>query len=146
MAGCHGPIAADSAGVAYRLDAADAAGGEGVSVRVTNAQLATAGKSRSKYRNQRTSCGMHEHDSRREAIRCGELQLLEKAHVISGLRTQQKIPLEVNGKLICNYVADWIYMRDGKLIVEDAKGMKTAVYRLKKKLVAAVTGLEIVET
>ena len=32
------------------------------------------------------------------------------------------------------YVADFSYVRDGKKIVADSKGMKTSVYSLKKKL------------
>ncbi len=47
---------------------------------------------------------------------------------------------------ICTYIADFFYIPRGKLAVyEDAKGMKTPIYRLKKKLVKACTGIEIVE-
>ena len=33
-----------------------------------------------------------------------------------------------------NYIADFTYMQDGKLIVEDTKGYRTKEYQLKKKL------------
>jgi len=119
-----------------------------MSVRMSNAALATAGKSRSKYRNQRTSCGMHEHDSKREAIRCGELQLLEKAHQISGLRTQHRIGVDVQGHHICDYVADFIYQKNGQLVVEDVKSpaTMTPVFRLKAKLLKATSGIDILIT
>ena len=31
-------------------------------------------------------------------------------------------------------MADFIYIQDGKLVVEDVKGYKTEVYKIKKKL------------
>jgi hypothetical protein len=53
--------------------------------------------------------------------------------------------VEVQGKLICTYVADFKYLENGKEVVEDVKGFKTPVYKLKKKLVEAIYGIEIIE-
>jgi hypothetical protein len=85
--------------------------------------------------------------SKREANRYGELKLLQKAKVIKDLHRQPKFVIEIRGKKVCTYIADFSYV-DCKLnkgVVEDAKGMRTPVYKLKKKLVEAYFGLEIKE-
>jgi hypothetical protein len=55
--------------------------------------------------------------------------------------------MKVGGKLICRYIADFIFdeERDGSWhpVVADAKGNITPVYKLKKKLMAACLGIEI---
>jgi hypothetical protein len=43
------------------------------------------------------------------------------------------------------YLADFVYFQDGKQVVEDVKGVRTPVYRLKKRLVAEKYGIEIRE-
>ena len=85
-------------------------------------------------------------DSKREAERYRELKLMQQAGVIEHLELQAKFPVKVNGKHICNYFADFIYTERGAPIVEDCKGMRTAAYRLKKKLVEALYEIEIKET
>jgi len=67
------------------------------------------------------------------------------ARLISELRRQIPFKCEVNGKLICTYFADFTYVREGKYVVEDAKGWATREYKLKKKLVEALWGIEIQE-
>jgi hypothetical protein len=96
---------------------------------------------RGKYGNKREN-GF---DSRREARRHEELLLLEKARDINDLKRQVPFRIEVNGELVCTYKADFTYLKAGVLIVEDAKGCRTPVYRLKKKLMKAVHGIEIRE-
>lgn len=45
------------------------------------------------------------------------------------------------------YIADFMYNdRNGQLIVEDAKGVKTPVYRLKRRMMAEIYNIEIKET
>ncbi len=44
------------------------------------------------------------------------------------------------------YIADFVYYRDGKRVVEDCKGVKTAEYKLKKKLMAYVNHINIEES
>lgn len=100
----------------------------------------------SKYRNKPVEVDGIRFPSQREAKRWGELKLLERAGEITELRRQARFPLEVNGELVCTYVADFV-MRDkaGNLVVEDSKGFVTDVYKIKRKLMAAVHGIEIVE-
>ena len=43
------------------------------------------------------------------------------------------------------YIADFTYHRGTQLVVEDAKGLKTDVYKIKKKLLYHKYGLEIQE-
>ena len=99
-------------------------------------------KKPSKYRNKR--CGKYA--SKKEATRAAVLHALEKAGKIFSLYEQSVYSLEVNGIVICKYIADFDYWVDGKHVVEDVKGFKTPVYRLKKKMLKAIYGIEIRET
>lgn len=97
---------------------------------------------RSKYGNKRTG-GFA---SKKEARRHGELLLLQKIGEISDLKTQVYYDLSVNGQMICAYAADFVYNENGRTIVEDVKGFRTPVYRLKAKLMKAIFGITIKET
>lgn len=99
-----------------------------------------------KYGNKKTEYNHIIYDSKKEAKRAFELDMLERAGEISGVQRQVTYKLEVNGILVCKYKADFTYCQNGKLIVEDVKGFKTATYRLKKKLLLAVHGIVILET
>ena len=87
-------------------------------------------------------------DSKREAARWRELVLLEKAGEITDLWRQVPyvlIPKSDYGRAIV-YKADFVYKtKAGVEIVEDAKGVKTDVYQLKKRLMAEVHGIIIQE-
>ena len=74
--------------------------------------------------------------------------LLERAGKISDLKRQVKFELipKQQGERACNYVADFTYYEDGKYVVEDCKGYKDKVYRIKKKLLLWVHGHRIRET
>lgn len=54
-----------------------------------------------------------------------------------------------SGNLIekgCSYYADFVYRdKEGNLVVEDTKGVRTSEYRLKKKLMLQVHGIQITE-
>lgn len=100
---------------------------------------------RRKFGNEPVVVDGHRFASKREARRYAELRLLERKGAISDLQLQPRFPITVNGLTICRYFADFSYMRDGQTVVEDAKGVKTPVYKLKKKLLKAVCGLEVVE-
>lgn len=99
----------------------------------------------SKYNAIKTEIDGRVFDSRAEARRFSELRLWEKSGEIKDLECQPKFDVTVNGKHICNYLADFRYTIEGRQVVEDVKGVKTPVYRLKKKLVEAIYGIEIVE-
>lgn len=98
----------------------------------------------SKYRSVKTEVNGHIFDSAKEAGRYAELLLLQRGGQIGRLQRQVRYPLRVNGILVTTYVADFVYMEDGRFVIEDAKGYRTPVYRLKKKLMAAL-GWGIVE-
>jgi len=83
--------------------------------------------------------------SKKEANRYQELKILLKAKVIQDLVLQPRFPCHVKDKLICTYVADFKYIENGQMIIEDVKGMKTPIYRLKKKLVEALYYIKITE-
>lgn len=98
-----------------------------------------------KYRNQPTRVNGIRFDSKREAKRWSELLLLEMAGRIANLRRQIRFRLNVLGVEVCQYVADFVYIEAGQMIVEDVKGFRTPVYRLKAKLMKAIHGIEIRE-
>ena len=87
-------------------------------------------------------------DSVKEFHRWGCLRVLERAGEITDLKRQVKFELipKQNGERSCSYIADFTYYMDGKLVVEDCKGFKTDVYKLKKKLMLWVHGIRIQET
>ena len=77
--------------------------------------------------------------SQKEARRCQELILLERAGKIRGLELQPKFPLIVDGIKVATYIADAAYFENNARVVEDVKSgpTKTPVYRLKIKLLKA---------
>lgn len=85
-------------------------------------------------------------DSKREAARYSELKLLFRAGQITNLEIQPKFDFLLSGKKIFTYRPDFIYYENGRQIIEDVKGMKTPVYRLKKKLIEAQWKVKIRET
>lgn len=107
----------------------------------------SVGKRRSKYGNKRVVINGRKFDSLKEASRGQELELLERTGHIRDLQFQVSLPCVVDGVKVCSYVADFVYVdaRTNKRVVEDAKGMKTPIYRIKKKLVFALMGIEIQE-
>lgn len=101
-----------------------------------------------KYRNIKKEVDGIVFDSKKEAGRYLQLKAMQNAGLISDLKYKKSectYPISIKDKLICKYIPDFIYVRDSELIIEDAKGIKTAVYRLKKKLMKAIHGIEIKE-
>lgn len=81
--------------------------------------------------------------SAKEARRYGELKLLERAGQIRNLELQPVFPLLVNGAQVAKYIGDFAYFEKDARVVEDTKGFRTPVYRLKRKmLLAAFPGLD----
>jgi len=100
----------------------------------------------SKYNAVKTEVDGFLFDSKAEAHRYSELAMLERCGEIKSLCLQPVFQLVVNCKRIGKYIADFKYLdKEGKIIVEDVKGVKTPVYRLKKKLVKAIYGIDITE-
>lgn len=101
-----------------------------------------------KYHARRMEIDGHSFDSTAEGNRYLELKLLESAGEIRDLELQPSYPLVVNGVKIGVYRADFRYVdcKEGTLVVEDVKGVKTEVYRLKRKLLMALYNIDILET
>lgn len=100
-----------------------------------------------KYNNKITVIDNIKFRSKKEAKRYVELKLLEKNDKIKNLQLQVKYAFKIEGIKICSYVADFTYYTDNNLfVVEDTKGFKTYIYKIKKKLMLALYGIEIKET
>ena len=98
----------------------------------------------SKYGNERT----RGYASKREADYAAKMQALASRGLIKNYEEQKRIVLVPgNGKLRpIVYVSDFYYVdQDGKPHLLDAKGFKTQVYRLKKRMAALLLGIEIEE-
>ena len=98
---------------------------------------------RSKYGAKTTVIDGIKFHSLGEGKRYTYLKYRQLAKEISGLQWQVKFPIELNGKHICNYIADFVYLENGITIIEDFKGMRTPVFNLKKKLFEAQYGTEL---
>ena len=87
-------------------------------------------------------------DSKWESERYLYIKSLERAGRVRNLELQVRFALEVNGQKICTYIADFRYEKenangDWETIIEDAKGVETPEFKLKKKLMKACLGIEI---
>lgn len=102
---------------------------------------------KNKYGNEITIVDNVKFASKREANRYAELKILEAAGKISQLLLQPRYRLEIEGILIATYVGDFAYWHHhvGRVVVEDSKGVKTRVYLMKKQLMLAIHGIDIVE-
>ena len=105
-----------------------------------------------KYHAKKTTVDGIEFDSAKEAKRYAKLCDMERAGEIHGLCLQ--VPFELLPSFECDgvkyrgmkYVADFVYYRDGKVVVEDCKGLKTPEYRMKRKLMAFINHINIEES
>jgi hypothetical protein len=102
-----------------------------------------------KYQNIPNNANGQSYRSLLERDRHNELLFLEKAKQVRNVRREVPYRLEVNGHLICKYVADFVYEEKNgggwQDIVEDTKGAATMtpVFNLKKKLMLACHGIDI---
>ena len=100
-----------------------------------------------KYRNKPVYVDGKRFDSQMEARRYEQLKLLVRAGDIEDLELQPVFEFTVDDVHIFDYYADFAYTDRvlRKWVVEDVKGVRTEVYKLKKKCVEAQHGIEIVE-
>lgn len=97
-------------------------------------------------------------DSKREARRYMDLWLMQRAGEITNLRTQVKYPLlpkqvhpDGTQERAIDYVADFVYEKDGETVVEDSKGFRntaSAAYRvfvMKRKMMLYFHGVTVRE-
>ena len=114
--------------------------------RPTSAKNALVQKpTRSKFGNAKTTVDGIVFDSKREALHWQLLTIRAKAGKITELKRQVRYDLHVSGMKVCTYIADFVYFDGDQWVVADSKGMKTPMYNLKKKMLAAEYGIDIVE-
>jgi hypothetical protein len=83
-----------------------------------------------KFGAKRSHCSAgHEHASKREASRCNDLRILERAGEITHLEQQPAFWFVINGEQVkhgngrrVGYTADFSYFERDAFVVEDAKG------------------------
>lgn len=83
-------------------------------------------------------------DSQKEAKRYTELKKLEEMGSIRDLSLQVQFELVPSFEIVIDgkkrkrrpitYVADFVYYKGNEKIIEDVKGLRTPVYKIKKKL------------
>lgn len=108
----------------------------------------------SKYHSRKTVLDGITFDSGAEASRWSQLRLMERANLIHDLERQvsfQLVPEETgpDGKRLrpMRYVADFVYKdAEGKVHVEDVKGVRTEAYKIKKRLMWHILGIAVEET
>lgn len=100
-----------------------------------------------KYNAQKTIIDGITFDSKVESRRYLVLRSLADAGEITDLRCHPRWELVVNGKKISRYTADFSYMENGTLIVEDVKSSPTRTrdYMMRKKLMDALYNIQIKE-
>lgn len=109
-------------------------------------------KKRTKYSNVKVVIDGIKFDSKKEGAHYYKLKDLQDAGKITNLTLQPKfdiaasVILDGRRRAIRKYIADFSYIDDaGKLVVEDVKGYKTELYKLKRHLVKEIHGIEVVE-
>ena len=117
-------------------------------------------KGQSRYPNvEKPSMDGHKFDSKAEMLRYANLKLMRTAKLIDCLELQPRIPIIIKGVAIklrskgypngrqLTYVADFRYFDKERheWVLEDVKGHRTEVYKIKKALVEAM-GITITET
>lgn len=88
--------------------------------------------------------------SKKEANYAQELDFLKKANKPGErvMHYEMQVPFQVilNNVKICKYLADFkVFYRDGRVEIIDVKGVRTDIYKLKKKLIEAQYGIKIIE-
>ena len=107
----------------------------------------------SKYGNKKIKVDGMTFDSMKEYRRYRVLREREKEGLIKDLQRQVKFVLspsqkDGSGELLereCSYIADFVYKEDRRTVVEDAKGVRTEAYIIKRKLMLYQHGIRIKE-
>lgn len=84
--------------------------------------------------------------SKKEARRYESLKCLLKAGQIDALIMQPTYPITINGHQVCKVKLDFRYLdkKTGQTVIEDVKGYDNPLSKLKRKLVQAQHGIEVV--
>lgn len=123
--------------------------------KMTKAEFLALRASQSKRKSKYGAVRSGGYDSKKEHGRACELKFMERAGLISDLREQVRFELipaqfDASGHCLersCSYIADFVYLdKNGVQVVEDTKGVRTDVYRIKRKLMLLKYGISIHET
>ena len=104
-----------------------------------------------KYHNRKIKTHDGVFDSKKEYERWVVLKLMQREGKIQYLKRQVPYVLipsqkkSVGSERPVKYIADFVYEQDGVPVVEDTKGVRTADYIIKRKLMLQVYGIEIKE-
>ena len=104
-------------------------------------------KKRHKYNAKRTERNGRMFASKKEAKRYDELKIMEEVGLISKLVLQPSFILYINGIVIGKYFADFSYYDNEKKqeVIEDVKGVRTPLYKFKKRYCEAQYDITITE-
>lgn len=92
--------------------------------------------------------------SQKQASRYRDLKLLESQNLIRELRLEVTYRMKIDGVKICSFRADFVYDEYAHgvwtPVVEDTKGYKGGaaytMFRLKKRLMKAILGIDVKES
>lgn len=102
-----------------------------------------------KYRNQITEYGGHKYHSKKEAAYAQELDWKVKMKEV--VKWERQVAMQINfaGIKVTTYICDFVVTYHDRVEYVDVKGYKKGaaydIFRIKKKLVLAVYGIEIIE-
>ena len=105
-----------------------------------------------KYRNRKVIASEGKFDSQKEYARWQELKLQEKTGYIKGLQRQvvydlaDSVILYGRHKPKLRFIADFVYIKNGMLVVEDVKSAITKIdpiFRIKLHLMKATHNIEV---
>lgn len=106
----------------------------------------------SKYRAQKITTEDGTFDSKWEYSCWCRLKMEQASGLISGLQRQvsfeliQAATLDSRKLPPVRYIADFVYMRNGRQVVEDAKGMASLPdYKLKRRMMYWIHGIRVIE-
>jgi hypothetical protein len=99
-----------------------------------------------KYRAVKAQCNAgHTHDSKREAMRCNELHILQAAGEITDLMIHPQYWFVINGRQLkhpngrrVGYKSDFEYIENGMLVTEDVKGVIVRDWPLRRAVFKAL--------
>ena len=113
---------------------------------------------KSKYNNVKTIIDGITFDSKKEAAYYNTLKLLKRAGEVTQIDLQPEFPYNIyctvpgvnDGSRVFakqyKYIADFrVTYKDGRVEIIDVKGVKTSIYRQKKKIVEAIYNVKIIE-
>ncbi len=103
-----------------------------------------------KYHNKKTEFNGRVYDSKKEAMHAATLEMqrlaVDPKIKVVGVQPQVRFPLEVKGKKIGVYIADFVVaFSDGHSEIQDVKGVRTTIYKWKKKHFEVQYGEKIIE-